>query len=144
MSREVCEHLVPTDSSCPECDKKANVTASSLGFLVRENDDLRQQLTEAQERENYLVEILSKAARWSEGSQTYAHAIGHIENVISNLRCDLKVEKAENERLKSLYDDLLYCVESKVPGQTRHETAKATLQAAGWDGSEVPKQALKG
>lgn len=128
---ELCGHGNLPDV-CHHCKYEKEITV------------LRHQLTEAQERENYLVEILSKAARWSEGSQTYAHAIGHIENVISNLRCDLKVEKAENERLKSLYDDLLYCVESKVPGQTRHETAKATLQAAGWDGSEVPKQALKG
>jgi bacterioferritin (cytochrome b1) len=71
----------------PECGCKVCSLSKEVEQVTKERD--------------YLVELVSKAAKWPKGCDTYAHAIGHIENVISNLRCDLSVEKKEVERLKS-------------------------------------------
>ena len=68
------------------------------GVRGRDAYDWQQRAEEAEKQRDYLVEIISKAAKWPDNCKTYAHAIGHIENVISNLRCDAKTA----ERLEQL------------------------------------------
>ena len=55
----------------------------------------------AEAQRDYLVELIVKAAKWPKGCESYAHAIGHIENVISNLRCDASTEKKLREQTEA-------------------------------------------
>lgn len=66
--------------------------------------ELGAKLEQAEQQRDYLVELIVRAAKWPKGCESYAHAIGHIENVISNLRVDAKTEKKLREQAEAEWD----------------------------------------
>jgi chromosome segregation ATPase len=76
-----------------------------------------------------LAPILARLFDWSDTS--YVHAILHVENAVSNLQCDLKVEQAEVKRLKTR----LKTMEDHAIAQSRvvdKANAEAVVQYNHW------------
>ena len=56
--------------------------------------------------------------------------LDQADAALNDLRTELSEAKAEIERLKGQYNDLLYQVSIKYPGESRHDTAKRYIQHA--------------
>jgi hypothetical protein len=52
-------------------------------------------------------------------------------------------QAAEIERLKADYSELLYQVQQKIPGETRHETAKRIIRQHEDHQGDNPQQAME-
>ena len=52
---------------------------------------------------------------------------GKSNVVVEALALKVAQLEAENDRLQEKYADLLYQVQNKIPGETRHETAKRII-----------------
>ncbi len=65
---------------------------------------------------------------------------GELRELLDHKKAENKTLKAENERYRKAYDELIYHVETKHPNQTRHETALMYIKnAENRDSSQVCK-----
>lgn len=89
-------------------------------------DSLRAQLEEANKQRDFLVELCATAARWPDSCKTYTHAIGHIENVISNLRCDKRTAEQMEKKARSEAEALRAEVEELKDNLEAEQTGNRT------------------